>query len=357
MLRRRRLFGPDVQTRAGNELVVQRLKQRGFIMDEPARRRDEVSVRLHQRELACADHAAAFFRERTGDGDVVRAAEQFIEFHLLAPTLGHLRCRKIRVVGQHVHAEQPSAKRGDASANIAEPDDTDGLALRLGADQVIAVHIGLPPQRAVGLNNAFRQREQHCQSVFGDRMGIAAGLIDDQHARRRAGFYIHRIVARPIARDDQQVRRAPQQVMIDVKMACELIARRADLIGVRRRQDRRRDFVRALVLKPVEPHIRPGAQDVGINLVREVFDVEHALIVDGHRWRTFGSKTLWRLLGLQEFGAGHCWHRPSTGPFQPPRHVDNPNDRVKFRRVHKGRDNTRERTSLRSKGEFDGGGG
>ena len=145
--------------------------------------------------------------------------------------------------------------------------------------------------------------------------------------------------------------------MIDVKMACELIARRADLIGVRRRQDRRRDFVRALVLKPVEPHIRPGAQDVGINLVREVFDVEHALIVDGHRWRTFGSKTLWRLFGLQEFGAGHCWHRPSTGPFQPPRHVDNPNDRVKFRRVHKGRDNTRERTSLRSKGEFDGGGG
>ena len=65
-------------------------------------------------------------------------------------------------------------------------------------------------------------------------------------------------------------------------MTCQFIARRADLIGMRRGQDRRRDLIGAFVLEPVEPHVGPRPQDVGIDLVRQIFDVEHALVVDGH---------------------------------------------------------------------------
>ena len=78
------------------------------------------------------------------------------------------------------------------------------------------------------------------------------------------------------------LRRAPQQVRIDVKMPRQFVARRTDLIGVRRGQDRRRDLIAAFVLKPVEPHIGPRPQDVGIDLVGQILDVEYSLVVDGH---------------------------------------------------------------------------
>src|ERR1700736_1834555 len=71
-------------------------------------------------------------------------------------------------------------------------------------------------------------------------------------------------------------------------MPRQLIARGADLVGMRRGQNRRRYFLGALVLERVEPHVGPRPQNVGIDLVGEVFDVEHALVVDGHR-ATFSS--------------------------------------------------------------------
>ncbi len=69
---------------------------------------------------------------------------------------------------------------------------------------------------------------------------------------------------------------------MDVKMRSKFVARGADLIGMGRGQNRREDVVRALVLEPVEPHIGPCAKDVGVDRVREIFDVEYALVVDGH---------------------------------------------------------------------------
>ena len=166
--------------------------------------------------------------------------------------------REIGIVGDHLHVQQALAELGDAAADIADPDDADGLALRLVADQRVAVDIGLAPQRAVGLEDALRQRQQHAERVLGDRIGVAAGLIDDQHARRRAGIDIDGVEARAVAGDDQQVRRPLQQILIDMEMLRQFVARRADLVGMRRRQDRRRDGIGAFVLQPVEPHVGRG---------------------------------------------------------------------------------------------------
>ena len=62
----------------------------------------------------------------------------------------------------------------------------------------------------------------------------------------------------------------------------DLVARRADLIGMRRADDRRGDILGTFVLEPVETHIGPCLQDVGVDLVRQILYVENALVVDGH---------------------------------------------------------------------------
>ena len=69
---------------------------------------------------------------------------------------------------------------------------------------------------------------------------------------------------------------------MDMEVLRQLVARGADLIGMRRGQDRRGDVIGAFVFEPVEPHVGRRAEDVGIDLVGEIFDVEHALAVDGH---------------------------------------------------------------------------
>ena len=71
--------------------------------------------------------------------------------------------------------------------------------MRLGADQGVAAHIRLAPQRTVGLQDPFRQCEQHAQRVFGHGVGVAAGLVDHQHAGFAAGLDIDGIIAGAIA--------------------------------------------------------------------------------------------------------------------------------------------------------------
>ena len=78
--------------------------------------------------------------------------------------------------------QQAVAQLGDTAADIADADDADGLALDLVADQRVAVDIGLAAQRAVGLEDALGQRQHHPERMLGDRIGVAAGLIDDEHA-------------------------------------------------------------------------------------------------------------------------------------------------------------------------------
>ena len=124
--------------------------------------------------------------------------------------------------------------------------------------------------------------KQHSERVLGDGMGIAAGLVDHQHAGFRAGLDVDRIEAGAIARDDQEAGRASQQVAVDVEVPRDFVARRADLIGMRRGDDRCGDMLGTFVLEPIETHIGPCLQDVGVDLMRQILDVENALVVDGH---------------------------------------------------------------------------
>ena len=136
---------------------------------------------------------------------------------------------------------------------------------------------------AIGLDDALGQRQHHRQRMLGDGMGVAAGLVDDQHAGIGAGLDVDRIESRAVAGDEQQVRRALQEGSIDMEMRGQFVTGGADLVDMSRFDDRREIFLRALVLDAIEPDIGPRLQNVDIDRVGQIFDVEDALAVDGHQ--------------------------------------------------------------------------
>ena len=69
---------------------------------------------------------------------------------------------------------------------------------------------------------------------------------------------------------------------MDMEVRRDFVAGGADLIGMRGREHRREPGFRRLVLEPVEPHVGAGFEDFGVDRVSEIFDVEDALVVDGH---------------------------------------------------------------------------
>ena len=134
-------------------------------------------------------------------------------------------------------------------------------------------------QRAVGLAHPLGQAEHHAEHVLGDRLRVAARLVDDQDAALAAGIHVDRIVAGAVARHDQEVRRLPQQVRFGVVMGRQLVAGRAGLVDMRGREDRCRDIGRAVVLEAIERHVGAPAEDIGIADHHVRRDVEDALAV------------------------------------------------------------------------------
>src|SRR5215211_6128560 len=166
--------------------------------------------------------------------------------------------------------------------------------------------------------------------MLGDRIGIAAGLIDDQHARRGAGLDIDGVKARAVGRDDQEIWRAPQQVVIDVKMASEFVARGADLIGMRRGKNGRGNFIGTFILEPVKPHVGPAFEDFNIDVVGEILDVEDALVVDRHSLTTFS----WDNHGaLRDWSREYCAASPDPASISGTAQAGVPHRAFRLRRA------------------------
>ena len=186
--------------------------------------------------------------------------------------------------------------------------------MRLVAQVGVAVHARLAPHDAVGLDDALGEAQQHAQRMLGHGLPVAARLVDQQHAGLRARLDVDGVVAGAVAGHDQQVRRAPQQLAGHVVGAGELIARGADLEGVRGGQDGGDRLLGAVVLQPVQPYVRARAQQLREYAVREVFHVEDALSVHGHGWQASRDEEL--------RGAGRPWNYAGRVPIaqmMPPR--------------------------------------
>src|SRR5262245_66647828 len=122
-------------------------------MYEAARGSDEIGVRLHQRELPRAYHAARAFVERAVDRHEVGAPQQLVERHLDRTARGDRLLVETRIAGDDLHAEEAPAELGDAAADIADADDADGAPLDVIAHEDAAVMHRAAPQGVVGLDD------------------------------------------------------------------------------------------------------------------------------------------------------------------------------------------------------------
>src|SRR5688572_13200493 len=124
----RRLVDEHVEPGAGDLLAGERPVQRVLVDDRPAAGVDDHRVRLHERQLFLADHAACRIVERHVQADDVGAAQQLVLEH--EPDAE----RVFLVFGeaQGVVVDDLRVERGDPArdllADVAEPDDADGLA-------------------------------------------------------------------------------------------------------------------------------------------------------------------------------------------------------------------------------------
>ena len=184
-----------------------------------------------------------------------------------------------RIVGQHRHVEHRRAQLGEAAADVAQADDADRLVVDVVAHVEVAVLHGAVAERIVDLHHLLRQHQHHAEHVGRHRVGVAAGLVDDEDAGIGAVLDVHGVVAGAAGRDDQEVRRPRDQALVDVVLRRQLIARRADLVGMGRRHDRVGDRIGRIVLQLVEPDFRTGGDQVEIDRMVEEAYVEHPLYV------------------------------------------------------------------------------
>ena len=211
------------------------------------------------------------------DGDEIGALKQLVEFDLRGAALAYLLGAEVGV--EAMHAEEAAAQFGDPPSDIPEADNAKCLAEDFAADEVEALSDPARAQGAVGLANPLGQAEHHAEHVLGDRLRVAARLVDDQDSVLATGVYVDRIVAGAVARHDQEVGRLPQQVRFGVVVGRQFVAGRAGLVDVRSREDWRRHIGRAVVLKAVERHIAAPAQDIGVADHHVRRDVEDAFAV------------------------------------------------------------------------------
>ena len=99
-----------------------------------------------------------------------------------------------------LHAETLAAL-GHLPADAAETDESQGLALDLGAGELGTFPFALL-EAFVGLRDVARKRQEHRDGMFGGRDGIAARDIHDNHALSAGGGDIDVVHADAGAPDD-----------------------------------------------------------------------------------------------------------------------------------------------------------
>ena len=158
-------------------------------------------------------------------------AEQLVHRHGGGAAPGDLLLGQVGVGGEHGHPEGPR-ELGDAAADVADADQAEGLAADLAAHQVLAAVAAVPPQPAVVLGDALGEVEHQPERVLGDRRGVGARLVHDEHAGPGAGGDVDGVVAGADRGHAEQPGAAFEQLRGGEPLPRQLVLRRGDLVGV-----------------------------------------------------------------------------------------------------------------------------
>src|SRR5262245_20358137 len=200
MIGRRWLLLEHVEGGAGNAARLDRARQRQLVDEPAAGAVDQAHAGLEARQLGLAEQVARVASERRVDRDEVGTGQKLVEldrFH--AQALGGL-ARQVGIVGDHLHAE-PGGPTRHFGADPTQADDAQHLAEELHALQAALLPAaGL--QCEVGGGKPPGHREQEPHGVLGDRGGVAARRVHDDHAALGGGVDVDRVDAGAGATDD-----------------------------------------------------------------------------------------------------------------------------------------------------------
>ncbi|MNV41570.1 hypothetical protein D3C71_1332110 [compost metagenome] len=145
----------------------------------------------------------------------------------------------------HAHAEA-LRNAGHARADLADAHQPDDGAVDLVAHQVFAREARVVAQALMRFHHAALHRQQQRVRVFGHRRGVAARLVHDGDAGRRAGGHVHRVIARAAGRHAHQVRALGNQFGVHEPLARQFVFGGRHMVGVGRLQARQRAGVVAM---------------------------------------------------------------------------------------------------------------
>ena len=184
-----------IEPGAENLALAQHFRERRLVDDGAAARIHQDSGRLHEGQLARADHVARGIVQRDIQRDEVAGPQQFLE----QPELD--ADRVLFVLGQatdievdDLHAEG-AREPGDLLADRAEADNAERLVIEFvhGRRRAIPAPASAAHARVLPDHTA-RDREHEHDCVLGDRDRISAAVVADGHAGRARGFDIDRVV-------------------------------------------------------------------------------------------------------------------------------------------------------------------
>ena len=224
VVRVRRLLLPHIEPRAAEMAIPQRRVQRRLVMDVAARRGDEDRALAHLREAVAVHQAAAFRRQRQMQADHVALGQQLRHLHLAGAARRDRRRIQIGVAGQHGAGEAEPDDLRHPRADIADPDQPDRAVAQLPPHQRVAIPGRAGAHRRAGFRHPLQQRQHHADRVLRHALGIAAGLVHQQHAGRGAGGRVHRVVAGAGAAHHQQAGQLRQQRRGHVEGLRQLVA-------------------------------------------------------------------------------------------------------------------------------------
>ena len=212
------LLVEDVQRRAGEAAVTERVHQRGLVDQRAARGVHQERRGLHEGEALASQvalgvgaqpkmeaHDVGLPEERL-DGDVARAGRG------RAPRVGPVGG------GQEPDAERPQELR-DPAADRAEPDEAHGAPFQL--DELSPGPLA-SPRVTVHRRDAAGDGQHEPDGVLGDRVGVHSRRVRDRHPARPAGRQVDVVGARAPDRDEAQLGARGQDRIGEARMGTDV---------------------------------------------------------------------------------------------------------------------------------------
>ena len=210
-----RLFLVDVEGGAGDQPLLQRPRERGFVDNGPARRVDQICGALHLRQRLLVDQMVRLRRQRAVQRHDVGGGQQPIERHRRRARAG----RAATGACTPPTCRRPAPSR-DGPRDAADADDAELLAAQLHPEHVVE-RPALPtaPRRthALAFAEPPRDGEDQRPGEVGARVGQHVRRVGDLDARARARRHVDVVVADGDIGDDLAAA-APQRRAVRASM-------------------------------------------------------------------------------------------------------------------------------------------